>query len=55
MRVAILITGCLLVSCALVMSAPAPAPAPDENEKFSALAYLPSRGWSNDGRRRHES
>lgn len=40
MRVAIFITWCLLVSCALGMSAPAAAP--KENEQFSALAYLPS-------------
>ena len=39
MRVVIFITGCLLVSCALVISAPATVPT--ENEKFSALAYLP--------------
>lgn len=38
MRAAIFITCCLLVSCALGLSAPAPV---QENEKFGALAYMP--------------
>ena len=40
MRAAIFITGCLLVSGALAMSAPATVQ--EQKEKFGALAYLPS-------------